>query len=66
MRVIQIGKLLADLIDHREMENPMSTQVSTAVGTYSAPELGVKCIYERVAKLDRVGIGLMRLGLIVL
>src|ERR1700732_2049094 len=43
----------------------MSTQVSTAVSTYSAPESAVRRIYERAAKLDRVGMGLLRLGLIV-
>ena len=43
----------------------MSTQVSAAVGTYSAPESAVRHIYEHAAKLDRVGMGLLRLGLIV-
>src|SRR5467141_4435910 len=43
----------------------MSTQISAAVGTYSAPESAVRHIYEQAAKLDRVGMGLLRLGLIV-
>src|SRR5258707_5848696 len=43
----------------------MSTQVSTAVGTYSGSESVVRRIYERAAKLDRVGMGLLRFGLIV-
>src|SRR5205809_5730724 len=43
----------------------MSTQVSAAVGTYSAPESAVRRIYEQAAKLDRVGMGLLRLGLVV-
>src|SRR6202047_122321 len=43
----------------------MSTQVSTAVGTYSAPESVVRRIYEQAAKLDRVCMGLLRVGLIV-
>src|SRR6266478_9952557 len=43
----------------------MPTQVSAAIGTYSARESAVRRIYEQAAKLDRVGIGLMRLGLIV-
>jgi hypothetical protein len=43
----------------------MSTQVSTAVSTYSAPESVVRRIYEQAAKLDRVGMGLLRLGLII-
>src|ERR1700674_1388605 len=43
----------------------MSVQVSAAVGTYSAPESVIRRIYERAAKLARVGMGLLRLGLIV-
>src|SRR5882762_2522260 len=43
----------------------MSTQVSAAVSTYSAPESVVRRIYEQAAKLDRVGMGLLRLGLII-
>src|SRR5713226_3416333 len=43
----------------------MSTQVSTAVGTYPARESVVTRIYEQAAKLDRVGMGLLRFGLIV-
>ena len=43
----------------------MSTHVITAVGTYLARESVVKRIYEQAAKLDRVGMGLLRLGLIV-
>jgi len=65
MGVIRTGKLLGDLIDHRERRTIMSTQVSAAVGTYSAPEPAVRRIYERAAKLDRVGMSLLRLGLIV-
>jgi uncharacterized membrane protein YkgB len=63
--VIQPGKLLADLVDHRDWRTVMSTQVSTAVSTYSAPESVVRRIYEQAAKLDRVGMGLLRLGLII-
>jgi uncharacterized membrane protein YkgB len=61
MGVIQTGKLLADLI----WRTIMSTQVSAAVGTYSAPESAVRRIYEQAARLDRVGMDLVRLGLIV-
>jgi uncharacterized membrane protein YkgB len=43
----------------------MSTQVSAAVGTYSTPKSTVRRIFEQTAKLDRVGMGLVRLGLIV-
>jgi len=43
----------------------MSTQVTIAVGTYPARESVVKRIYEQAAKLDRVGMGLLRFGLIV-
>src|SRR5467141_121494 len=43
----------------------MSTQISAAVGTYSAPESAVRRIYAQAAKLDRVGMGLLRLGLVV-
>ncbi len=43
----------------------MSTQVNAAVGTDSAPESAVRRIYEHAAKLERVGMGLLRLGLIV-
>jgi uncharacterized membrane protein YkgB len=43
----------------------MSSQVTTAVGTHSAAESVVRSIYERAAKLDRVAMGLLRLGLIV-
>src|SRR5260370_42483407 len=43
----------------------MSTQASTAVGTYSAPESAVRRIYEQGEKLDRGGMGLLRLGMIV-
>src|SRR6266851_3216046 len=43
----------------------MSTQVSTAVSTYSAPESVVRHIYKRAARLDRVGMFLLRLGLII-
>ncbi len=43
----------------------MSTHVSIAFGTYSAPESRAKRIYAQAAKLDRVGIGLLRLGLII-
>src|SRR3981189_1011833 len=43
----------------------MPTQVSAAVSTYSAPESVMRLIYEQAAKLDRVGMGLMRLGLII-
>ena len=43
----------------------MSTQVSAAVGTDSAPESAVRRIYEQAARLDRVGMDLVRLGLIV-
>src|ERR1700693_5747577 len=43
----------------------MSTQVSTAVRTYSAPESVVRRIYEQAARLDRVGMGVLRLGLVI-
>ena len=43
----------------------MSTRVSTAVGINSAPESAIRRIYEHAAKLDRVGMGLLRVGLIV-
>ena len=43
----------------------MPTQVSAAVSTYSAPESVMRRIYEQAAKLDRVGMGLLRLGLII-
>jgi hypothetical protein len=43
----------------------MSTQVRAAVGTYYARESGVRRIYERAAQLDRVGMGLLRVGLII-
>ena len=43
----------------------MSTQVITAVGAHSAAEAVVRRIFERVARLDRVGMGLLRLGLVI-
>jgi reactive chlorine resistance protein C len=43
----------------------MSTHVITAIVTHSATESVVRRIYERAAKLDRVGISLLRLALIV-
>jgi len=43
----------------------MSTQVITAVGRHSAHESRVRSIYEQAAKLDRVGMGLLRLGLVI-
>jgi len=43
----------------------MSTQVSIAVGTYPARESVVRRIYEQAARLDRVGMGLLRLGLTI-
>jgi uncharacterized membrane protein YkgB len=43
----------------------MSTQVSVAVGPYAARESVVKGIYEHAARLDRVGMGLLRFGLVV-
>jgi reactive chlorine resistance protein C len=43
----------------------MSTEVITAIGTHSAAESLVRRIYERAAKLDRVGMGLLRLGLVI-
>ena len=43
----------------------MATQVRTAVSTYSAPQSVVGRIYEQAAWLDRVGMGLLRLGLII-
>src|SRR5437764_8860140 len=45
--------------------NVMATQVRTAVSTYSAPQSMIGRIYERAARLDRVGMGLLRLGLII-
>jgi reactive chlorine resistance protein C len=58
-------KSFADSIDHREGELFMSTQVSTAVGTYPTAESVVRRIYERAARLDRVGMGVLRLGLVI-
>ena len=43
----------------------MSTQVVTAVGRHSAEESMVRSVYEQAAKLDRVGMGLLRLGLVI-
>jgi uncharacterized membrane protein YkgB len=43
----------------------MSTQVSTVVGAHGARESALRRIYEQAATLDRVGMGLLRLGLIV-
>src|SRR5260370_26781667 len=43
----------------------MSTHVNAAVGTDSGPESAVRSIYEHAAKLERVGMGLLRLGLVV-
>ena len=43
----------------------MSTQVISAVGRHSARESVVRSVYERGAKLDRVGMGLLRLGLVI-
>jgi uncharacterized membrane protein YkgB len=43
----------------------MSTQVSIAIGRHSAEESVVRSVYERAAKLDRVGMGLLRLGLVI-
>jgi reactive chlorine resistance protein C len=43
----------------------MSTQVITAVGRHSSVPSVVRRTYERAAKLDRVGMGLLRLGLVI-
>ncbi|HZC36174.1 MAG TPA: DUF417 family protein [Chthoniobacterales bacterium] len=43
----------------------MSTQVSTAVGTYSAQEPLMRSIFEKAATLDRIGMGVLRVGLVV-
>lgn len=43
----------------------MPIQVSAVVGTCSTPDSGARRISERAAKLDRVGMGLLRFGLIV-
>jgi reactive chlorine resistance protein C len=43
----------------------MSTQVSNAVDTYSALECVVTRICEQAARLDRIGMSLLRLGLII-
>jgi len=43
----------------------MTTHVGTAVGTYSAQQSVVRRIYEAAAQLDRAGMGLLRLGLII-
>jgi uncharacterized membrane protein YkgB len=43
----------------------MSAQVSAANSMHSVPESAIRRIYEQAAKLDRVGMGLLRLGLIV-
>jgi uncharacterized membrane protein YkgB len=43
----------------------MSTQISTAVGTYSAQEPLMRSIFEKAATLDRIGMGVLRMGLVV-
>jgi len=43
----------------------MSTHVGTAVGGYSAQQSLWRRVYEHASKLDRVGMTLLRLGLIV-
>ncbi|HXM69435.1 MAG TPA: DUF417 family protein [Candidatus Acidoferrum sp.] len=43
----------------------MSTQVITAVGRHSSVPSVVRRTYERAAKLDRIGMGLLRLGLVM-
>lgn len=43
----------------------MSTQVISAGGRHSTEESAVRSVYERAAKLDRVGMGLLRLGLVI-
>jgi reactive chlorine resistance protein C len=43
----------------------MSTQVSNAVDTYSALECVVRRICEQAARPDRIGMSLLRLGLII-
>jgi uncharacterized membrane protein YkgB len=43
----------------------MSTHVGTAVGGYSAQQSLGRRVYEHASKLDRVGMTLLRLGLIV-
>jgi uncharacterized membrane protein YkgB len=43
----------------------MSTQVITAVDSHSAQESAVRNIFAQAAALDRVGMGLLRLGLVV-
>jgi uncharacterized membrane protein YkgB len=64
-RVNQPEKRLAGLSITEEWRTIMSTLVSTAVSTYAAPESVVRRIYEQAARLDRVGMGLLRLGLII-
>jgi reactive chlorine resistance protein C len=43
----------------------MSTQVSTALGAYSARDSVMRRIFEQAAQLDRLGVGLIRSGLVV-
>jgi uncharacterized membrane protein YkgB len=43
----------------------MSTQVITASGRHSSVPSVVRRTYERAARLDRVGMGLLRLGLVI-
>jgi reactive chlorine resistance protein C len=43
----------------------MSTQVITAGGRHSSVPSVVRRTYERAARLDRVGMGLLRLGLVI-
>ena len=43
----------------------MATQVISAGGRHSTEESAVRSVYERAAKLDRVGMGLLRLGLVI-
>lgn len=43
----------------------MSTQFTVTVHAYSASESALRRIFERAARLDRIGMGLLRLGLVV-
>lgn len=43
----------------------MATHAGTAMGAFSARESVARRIFEELAQLDRLGMGLMRLGLVV-
>ena len=43
----------------------MSTHVGTAMGTFAARQSVLRRIFEEAAQLDRLGMGLMRVGLVI-